>query len=340
MSEIVLQTPRANSRLSFSATVPGLQIAWDSVSMGVAKVCWRKYKLQIIDGWRPKHESHHLRYGQLYHRGLEVYDHKIFQGLDHEQALRAALWDLRDGCTNMAEDGKISWWNPHEHLSEEKAKLDPKTVPALFRTVIWYLDQFGIKDPCKTVRLPNGKPAVELSFRYELGYTFESSGEELLHSGHLDRLVDLGGIIYFLDRKTTKTTINGNSSWGYFAKFSPDNQMTGYTFASRVLYESPVRGGIIDAAQIAKGFSRFERGFTLRTERQLDEWRTDFIWYVKQAEQNALTDNWPMNDTACDNYGGCVFREICSKDPAVRPAFLSSGFVQQPWDPLQTRGDI
>jgi hypothetical protein len=375
---------RANDRLSFSAVLPNLQIAWDSVSLGVAKTCWRKYKLQIVDGWQPKHMSHHLRYGQLYHRAGEVYDHKIAQGLDHEQALRAALWDLRDGCVDGGWMGepcphckgsgqvdtehshaacgacagtgeryeKARWWNPHEHLSEEKAKLDPKTVPNLFRTVIWYLDQYGAKDPVKVVMLPpnlldeverqlypNGKPAVELSFRYELGHTF-STGEELLHSGHLDKLGLLGSLAYVVDKKTSKYTINGNSAWGYFAKFNPDNQMTGYTYAAKVLYEVKVHGVIIDAAQIAKGFSRFERGFTLRTDAQLDEWRNDVIWYVRQAEQNVLLDHWPMNDTACDNYGGCALRGICSKDPSVREAYLKSDFTKQPWDPLKVRGDI
>lgn len=342
-------------RKSFSSINPKLQIAWDSVSSTAAKTCWRKYQLAIIEGWRPKHESHHLRYGQLYHRALEVYDHKTCDGLNHEDALKAALRDLAEGCQNTefvndleapaGPQGEIqvrqvrSWWNPHEHLHEEKAKRDKKTIPNLFRTVIWYLDQFGVNDACKTVILSNGKPAVELSFRYELGHTF-GTGEELLHSGHIDRLVTLGEAHYVLDRKTTGTTISGASAYNYFAKFNPDNQMTGYTFAGKVALLIPVVGVIIDAAQIAEGFSRFERGFTMRTDNQLEEWRTDFIMMAKDAERYAQADYWPMNDTACDNYGGCTFRGICSKDPMVREIFLKTDFIKQPWDPLEVRGDI
>jgi hypothetical protein len=47
-----------------------------------------------------------------------------------------------------------------------------------------------------------------------------------------------------------------------------------------------------------------------------------------------------MNDTACDHYGGCVFREICSKDPRVQQMYLESNFKKEPWDPLKVRGDI
>jgi hypothetical protein len=355
-------------RLSFSQVNPKLQIAWDSVSSGVAKKCPRKYQYQIVEGWQGKHVSAgsggslHLRYGQLYHRVLEVYDHFYFEheeieGIQrHEQAMRFALRDLAEGCQDHVlvqtgehvegmEPGEVMtkvarvWWDPSAGLSEDAAKKNTKTVPNLFRTAIWYMDQFGFKDPCKTVRLANGKPAVELSFRYEMGFTFKT-GEELFHCGHLDRLVELGDLHYVLDRKTSKNTITGNSSWGYFAKFNPDNQMSGYTFGSRVALAMPVAGVIIDAAQIAKGFSAFERGFTMRTEGQLDEWRNDFVDMVQRFEGYAERGYWPMNDTACDDYGGCAFRNICSKDPSVRQAYLEADFVKRPWDPLQVRGDI
>lgn len=373
-------------RLSFSQINPRLQIAWDSVSSGVAKKCPRKYQYQIVEGWQPKHQaggsgsSLHLRYGQLYHRVLEVYDHFYFDNEDlpgaerHEQAMRFALRDLAMGCQDKEpaqlppgeyHDGQVidgrtlhfeweaddlgqpvpvrpyfnKWWNPNAGLSEDAAKKNTKDIYSLFRTAVWYMDQFGFKDPCKTVKLANGKPAVELSFRYELGYTFET-GEDLFHCGHLDRLVELGDLHYVLDRKTTKNTITGNSSWGFFAKYNPDNQMTGYTYGSRVALSMPVAGVIIDAAQIAKGFSRFERGFTMRTEGQLNEWRNDFVDLVIRFEGYAKRGYWPMNDTACDDYGGCVFRGICSKDPAVREAYLRADFVKQPWDPLKVRGDI
>ena len=45
-----------------------------------------------------------------------------------------------------------------------------------------------------------------------------------------------------------------------------------------------------------------------------------------------------MNDTACDKYGGCKFRDICSKSPNVREKFIKADFKEQPiWNPLRTR---
>ena len=39
-----------------------------------------------------------------------------------------------------------------------------KTRFTLLRSVVWYLEQFE-NDPCETVILADGRPAVELSFR-------------------------------------------------------------------------------------------------------------------------------------------------------------------------------
>ncbi len=362
--------PGVDPRESFSNVLPGVQIAWDSVSLGVIKKCPRYYKLSIVDGWVGKGSSIHLRYGILYHRALEVYDHKTFEGMEHEAAIRFALRDLAEGCMDrekideisvdegfiygddpwieyMAVEGepeklavfRRSWWNPEEGMSEDKAKRNTKTIPNLFRSVVWYLDKYGLNDPAKTVVLANGKPAVELSFRFELGFELPS-GEALMYSGHLDRVVDFNGQRWVMDRKTTGSTITGGSAQYFFAQFHPDNQMTGYTLAGRVAFAEPVVGVIIDAVQIAKGFSAFERGTTMRTESELEEWREGVAYWVSQAVAFAQSGFYPMNEKSCNDYGGCAFRKICAKAPEVREIFLKSDFIKKPWDPLSVRGDI
>lgn len=322
-------------RLSFSNSIPQLQTAWDSTSLGTLKECPRKYQYSIIEGWRLKRGSSlHLRFGILYHRALEVYDHKRFEGLDHNEALRLSLRDLAAGCMDTTDDGTRKWWNPSEGLDEKKAAENTKTIYTLFRSVVWYLEQFK-DDPAKTVKLANGKPAVELSFRFESGHV-NGEGESLLFSGHLDRVVDFNNQPWVLDRKTTKATLTSY----YFDGYHPDNQMSLYTLASRIAFAVPAQGVIIDAVQIAKGFSRFERGFTMRTDAQLEEWFADALHYIELAEGYARKGHWPMNDKSCDKFGGCPFRRICSKSPEVRDIFLQSDFQREPWDPLKVRGEI
>lgn len=332
-----------DGRTSFSQLNGKLQLAWDSTSMAALKKCPRYYELSIIEGYRAKRgQNLHFRFGILVHRALEVYDHKKFEGMPHEEAMIECLIDLAHGCMDVAETDEagnpIAWqlWDPNEGLDEEKAARNNKTIYTLFRTVVWYLERFGKHDPIETVRLANGKPAVELSFRFNAGFSSHLTGEPYLLSGHLDRLGKFAGQIHVVDRKTSNSTLGRY----YFEQFHPNTQMTQYTLAGKVVLETPVAGVIIDGMQIAAGFSAFERGIVKRTDLQLEEWLKDARYWIGQNELFVSQNHWPMNDTSCNDYGGCAFRKICSKDSRVRQQYLNSDYRVEKWDPLKVRGDI
>lgn len=295
----------------------------------------------MIEGWRAKGNSVHLDFGLWYHGALEMYDRMRSQQMTHEDALREVVsylmhvtWIRAEGWPENAEAFGAPWDSGH----------NLKTRETLVRSVIWYIEQFA-DDTCHTVQLANGKPAVELSFRMELDWgpnsqitddMIEDRGpapQPYVLSGHLDRVVEFQGAYYVMDRKTSSTTIGSY----YFDQYNPDNQMSLYSMAARVIYNTPVRGVIIDAAQIAVGFSRFSRGFTFRTEAQIEEWLGETRAWLSLAEGYAVANHWPMNDKACHHYGGCVFRKVCSKSPEVRQKFLETDFVKRQWNPLESR---
>jgi hypothetical protein len=309
-----------------SPFLPGtsIQYAWDSTSLGWLKECPRKYQYSMIDQWRTKSDSIHLDFGRWYHAGLELYDKDRAEGLDHEAALdhvvaEALAWTWIDG-------------KPYE------SDHPNKTRETLIRSLIWYVDHFK-DDPAATVILANGKPAVELSFKMELDWGPDENGQlqtkdqPYLLCGHLDRVVNFSGGTYVMDRKTSSTTISPN----YFDQYDPDNQMSLYTLAAKVIYQTPVKGVIIDAVQIAVGFSRFSRGFTYRTDAQIEEWLADCRSWFALAEHYATEGYWPMNDKSCHKYGGCPFRKVCSKSPEIRHKFLESDFTKKQWNPLIPR---
>lgn len=307
------ETHAGTDRLSFKGHI---QFAWDSTSLSLLKACARKYQYSILEGWAPRSESIHLTFGILYHQALERYDRFKAEGSSHDQATIQTVRDLMIASSNFRSDDSN------------------KNRFTLVRTVVWYLEQFK-EDPLETIILANGKPAVELSFRFSLDITLD--GEPYLYSGHLDRLArDPHGDIFVADRKTTKSTIGSN----FFDKFNPNNQMSGYTVGAKITHPEPVKGVIIDGAQVAVTFSKFARGFTLRSDDQLDEWMAEAQFYIKMAEGFARQDFWPKNDAACDMYGGCQFREICSKPARLRRTWLEADFVKRWWDPLKIRGDI
>ena len=307
---------------SLSKISPNFQFAWDSTSIGAFKTCPRLYQLSILEGWQPREISVHLTFGLHFHSALEKYDHLRFGGMNYEQAVREVVKYVLT----------ITW---DEKKNRPWISDDPnKNRLTLLRSVVWYLLQFE-NDPIETVRLANGKPAVELSFRFDSGYTSQH-GESILLCGHLDRLAMLNGKAFVLDRKTTKSTINSS----FFDKFTPDNQMTLYAIAGKVVYNIQIEGIIVDGAQIAQSFTRFLRGTVPRSEPVLEEWYYDLGQYLAAAELYAANGYWPMNDKSCGQDGGCPFRKICGLPPSVRKEWLKADFTQRVWDPLQVRGDI
>lgn len=310
---------------SFHPEVPNLQQAWDSTSLSTLKECPRKYQYTMILGRQPRDESVHLTFGSHYHKALEIYDHERSKGTSHDDAqLEAVRYCLEATVVRLPSGGWRPWF------SDEPTK----NRFTLLRTVVWYLEQFA-DDSLTTIQLANGKPAVELSFRYESSIPMPD-GAHFWICGHIDRLVELDGSLYVLDRKTSKQTISTDT----FSKFTPDNQMSLYDFSSNVVWSVPVKGIILDAAQVAVTFSRFRRGFLHRTEGQREEWYRDTAYWLQQAAFFAEQNYWPMNDKSCGNYGGCPFRPICAKGPEVRAKFLPAMTKARSWDPLQVRGDI
>ena len=307
-----------------SPFLPGtnIQYAWDSTSIGWFKTCPRLYQYNMIDGWTSGVESVHLRFGIEYHQAIQEYEHAKSQGLTHDDAVHEVVRELLIRTADF---------KPDETTKAGKYKNRRN----LLSLVIGYLDHYE-DDPAETYIMANGKPAVELSFRFELDWGPECNIDQpYILCGHLDRVADFNGQLLVLDHKTTTTTL---SSY-YFDQYEPSNQMTLYTFAGQVVLNTSVKGVCVTGAQIMLSEpNRFVRGFTYRTPDQIHEWLQDLRILFVTAEKFAEMNYWPMNDTACDKFGGCRFRGICSKDPNVRETFLKSDFTKgERWNPLKSR---
>lgn len=296
----------------------GLQYVWDSTSLKVAEECYQKYYYKMIEGWDNPRKGHHLRFGMHYATALEHFHKHLALGMDRDEATEAVVLEaLIDTWDRQGPEDTGAPWESG----------DPnKNRPNLIRSIIWYLDHFS-DDPVSTVILADGKPAVEHSFTLEVN-------DGIYFAGHLDRLGEYSSKPYVTDNKTTGTTLSQH----YFNQFSPDMQMSMYTFAGKAIFHIPVAGVMIDAAQIAVGFTRFERGFTFRTESQLNEWYDDTMYLIQDVRRATRERHFPKRLSACGNYGGCEFRAVCSRSPEVRKNFLEADFKQGwVWDPLQRR---
>ena len=323
-----------------------IQYAWDSTSIGMLKICPRLYQYTMLEGWSSRHESVHLRFGIEVHLALQEYDVSRSNGISHEDSVHDVIKALYERTYD---------WNPLLSPANPRDPVKYKNRSTLVSLVLDYLDSHQ-EDPAETFIMANGKPAVELSFQFELdwgpgnAYIPEPYNKEqilaeggtpnqpYLLCGHLDKVVQISGALLVKDYKTTTATPGPY----YFAQYEPNNQMTLYTLAGKIVLNAPIRGVCIDAMQVLlEEPHRFTRGYTYRTPDQLDEWLVDLAHLLKQNEGYATAGYWPMNDTACDKFGGCRFRDICSKSPSVRERFLRADFIQldenNRWNPLKPR---
>lgn len=308
----------------FSAIIPNFQTTWDSTSVGWFKECPTLYRYQMIEGWTTRSKGIHLYFGSLYAASLERYAHSRAVGDDHDTAtLKMVRWAME----NSGERSVDGVWTPWDSGDSIKNRV------TLVRSLIWNVED-RLNSAFSTLILSNGKPAVELSFNFA---AYEIGGETIHLAGHLDEVVTTAdGGVYIRDDKTTKSYLSAQ----YFKQYTPNNQMSLYSIAGRIVFDLPVRGVLVRAAQIGVNFTRFATAQAPRPKAVLDEWFSDTERWIKLAKSYAEEGHWPKNDKSCNSYGGCPFRAVCAVSPNHRQSWLEQDFVRREWNPLIQRGDI
>lgn len=311
-----------------------IQFAWDSVSLTSILSCARRYQYAIIRGLHPKSPQYAIAlvFGILFHKGCEVYHKAEAAGADHEEAMRTAVKALlADPATatlpidativEMAENTD----EDDDGITYRNSKI--RTRYYLFRALVWYFEHY-INDPCKTIILPSGAAAAELSFRVPL--PIEIAGTPLLLCGHIDRGVEFNNFLYVSDYKTSKSI---TKQWTQM--FDLSHQMTGYSTAGQIIFDRPVKGAIVDGVALQVGQVKFGRSFTNRTKGQIGEY-FDLLRHVgRLAVQHYELDDYPMNTASCYF---CDYKDICRQPPEYREAHIRQHyFEKQGWNPLENR---
>lgn len=295
----------------------GIQFAWDSTSISIFKTCPYKYKLVMIDGWNAKIIPPPLAFG--------IYMHVVFQ-----------TWHRLDADPDISKDEallrcvKLAGMLGEKLPNGDNARLKEQLV----RATVWYLEQFW-DDQAKTVILSNGKPAVEYSFTLPF---FKQDSLDTYLCGHIDRFAKWQGRVLAQDYKTTKYGLDQR----FISKFKPHTQFPLYIAASHIIaaktQEVPATDGILlDAIQLGVNFNRFMRYIVPYSPEEIQEYLKGLKYWIKQAMTTSQDGYFPMNEESCEKYGGCQFKDICSKPKARHEQYLKGHFTCRTWDPLRER---
>ena len=207
----------------------------------------------------------------------------------------------------------LGWKEPpleHKHAFLSLHRLD-ETCTEAFQ--IW-LDE---KNEGKTVII-----LAEQSFDLDL-----SNGER--YGGRFDQLITMNKKLWLRDFKTTS-----RMGKGYGAKFDPDNQMAGYIWASQRLSDERVEGVVISVVYNTKlKGPEFFPFLSTRTEWQLKDWDADTGAEIETVRQHFKQGHFPKRTAACDDFGGCFFREACKRDgwPNIE-RWLEANTIHSVWD--------
>lgn len=290
-------------RLSFTKfTDDRKQIVWDVSSLDKFSMCPKLYQYEYRDQWIYRASIPALAWGTGLHAGLEVYDLHNTLGEDNATATRLAIRSAAETA--------------HEGLMGSSDNR--RTLSTLVRAIAKYTVHYE-NDAVRTVLLPHSnEPAVEVRFEVPI------PGTDYRLSGRIDRIGMVDDQLVIVEHKSTDASL---TDW-YWRRFAPNTQVYGYIWALREALGLDISGVLIDAVQTGVGFTRFGRQLFTLTEDQTDEWLEEAKTYILAAEKAHTEDHYIRNFSACGNYGGCKFRDVCSRPAGqLRESWIREDFV-------------
>jgi hypothetical protein len=280
--------------------------------------CPQKLFREYIEHWKPKTQSVHLVAGAAFADGIET----------------AKVSHYRDGippAEALAKGVSALWAHYGSFQCPEDSAKDPlRMAQALdYYFSVWPLGQ----DPA-TPRLIGEKHGIEFSFATPLEILHPQSGDPLIYTGRADQIADYASGIFLGDEKTTTQL---GPTWS--RQWDLRSQFTSYCWQARA-YGFPVDGVLVRGIAIRKtGFDHAE-ALTYRPQWQIDRWYYQTMNDLRRAIGMWRLGYWDYDlDHACVEYGGCLFRQICTVAPQQQAGFLDLYFERRRWDPL-TREEI
>lgn len=289
-------------------------MAIDSTMRATFVACPQKYFREYFQHWKPKRESVDLVAGKAFAAGIEETRREFWErgNTNHELCIAAGAKAL------MKEWGNFE--PPEGHVKQ----LD-RMIGALEE----YFMCYGFATDHIQPHEHGGKRTIEFSFAIPIpGTAHPTTGEPILYTGRFDMIGTYAGSIFVVDEKTTKQLgPTWNKNWVM------RSQITGYCWAAKQ-FGVPVAGAIIRGISILKTKYGHAEVIQYRPDWVIDRWLDQLRRDINRMIECWKTDTWDYDlDTACTNYGGCLFLDICSSNIPER--LLEAEFTKRVWDPLK-----
>lgn len=263
----------------------------------------------------PRVKSWPIQYGVAFHRYCDALERFYNQwvveeqkeldplkGIIHQAALAYALKDWEDP--------------PLEHAKS-------------------YLDQTRLTKACE-LRLDswiNEKKTGNIKvIGVEAGFTLPLPSGRIF-AGRIDQVIQWNTRIWIRDWKTVGRKPKGGN---FKKKYNPGHQFTGYTWAEQELSGRRVEGVVVFVVyNIASTGPEFYPTLVNRSSGDIEHWLEWAEDAYDEWERRMETGKWPMKTDACDDWGGCFFRDACNSGSWYSiEQWLKQHTINSVWDPL------
>lgn len=287
----------------------------DSTMLASFRSCPRSFYNEFILGLRPKGTSWDLHAGAAFARGLEQTRHMLWS----RQPLASAV---AEGIAALTSYFGIA--EPPEGKSQAKSWLN------LISAFAAYWNHFGYDtDPYKIWAPSNGDPGIEFSFAIPLPIPHPVTGDPLIYCGRFDALVEIEGLVYALDDKTTSSL---GANW--VSKWKLRGQFLGYVWACQQL-GYPIQGYLVRGIGLYANGAEFLQYPGIAPDYLIQEWYDTLLQDLQRmVALFQQTTSFPkVFSDACHSYSGCPFLPICHL-PFTREHLYYDEYQVSRWDPL------
>lgn len=309
----------------------------DNYALTTFQACPAKFKLGIIEGWRSRAKSPALSFGAAFHEGLAKWYSIAGSTGERLQAALAAIeesWEEHDRFDDYRtlERCKRVMIEYVQNYSTESFKVLADDTGNIIECTFtletgMYLDcgnYYDWKGP-EYEEVPCGKGKANAEGKCE---NCNASCEPIEYGGIFDGVIDFNGQFYIFEHKTTS-----QMGPAYFKQFKPNNQVTGYIWAARLLTGQKVRGALVNAIAVTKTGTRFDRSYITRNDTDINRWLGDLRSECNSIARHKATGEWPYRTPSCLQYGECTFHRVHTlSEDHEQQAMLEQDYVRQIWD--------
>jgi hypothetical protein len=170
---------------------------------------------------------------------------------------------------------------------------------------------------------------------------YEDKELSIIYVTRIDRPGWLDGELWFKEWKTS------SRPGGFIVK--PNQQITGYCWAMRSMFDQPILGALVELLGVFKSSKNGQRSVGYGPNKSMvsiiervpvviAEWETqefveDVVSKTKEILQYRASNYWPKKTSFCGMWSGCPYIPLCSSPVSQWDLIVESTYDERPWTP-------